>query len=99
MRRAELAFHGQINDIIVRAMTEIRGVLLSWVPKIIERELMPQLSPRQQAIADLILAGKSNKEIGNELNIAERTVKFHASAIFRAFGVQDRKELFAKRCD
>ena len=98
MTHAELALRRQIDDIIGRALGDIRHSLLACVPKIMGRELMPRLTPRQQAIADLILAGKSNKEIANELNACERTVKFHVSAILRAFGVSDRKELMAKQC-
>jgi DNA-binding NarL/FixJ family response regulator len=42
-------------------------------------DLRPQkeLSKRQQEVFDLVVAGKSNKEIAAHLFIAERTVKFH----------------------
>ena len=36
---------------------------------------------------------KSNKEIGSQLNICERTVKFHVSGLLAKFNVRDRAGL------
>ena len=38
----------------------------------------------------LLLAGKSNKVISRELNLAESTVKNHIAAVFRALDVTTR---------
>jgi DNA-binding NarL/FixJ family response regulator len=41
----------------------------------------------------LVGGGHSNKEIASELNVGERTVKAHMTAIFRKVGVSDRLRL------
>ncbi|NBJ10550.1 LuxR C-terminal-related transcriptional regulator [Microvirga arsenatis] len=49
-----------------------------------------QLTPRQQDVLDLLVQGKTNKEIANALGLGEGTVKIHMAAIFRYFGVNNR---------
>jgi DNA-binding NarL/FixJ family response regulator len=51
------------------------------------------LTPRQRGVLDCILEGRSNKEIGRELDIAEGTVKIHLAALFAHFGAHNRTEL------
>lgn len=48
------------------------------------------LSPRQQEIASLLVAGLSNKEICRKLDISLGTVKHHLAGIFRAVGAATR---------
>jgi DNA-binding NarL/FixJ family response regulator len=50
------------------------------------------LTPRQAEVLRLLLAGKSNKLICRELDMAEGTVKNHLGAIFRALNVTTRVE-------
>lgn len=51
------------------------------------------LTERQRAVAVLLAQGESNKTIGRKLNIANRTVKAHLSAIFEKLMVSDRVQL------
>jgi DNA-binding NarL/FixJ family response regulator len=48
------------------------------------------LTPRQQEVLDLLVQGKTNKEIALALRLGEGTVKIHMAAIFRYFGVNNR---------
>jgi DNA-binding NarL/FixJ family response regulator len=48
------------------------------------------ITPRQADVLALLLAGKSNKVISRELDLAESTVKNHVAAIFRALEVTTR---------
>jgi DNA-binding NarL/FixJ family response regulator len=48
------------------------------------------LTARQQDVLDLLIKGKSNKEIALALRLGEGTVKIHMAAIFRYFGVNNR---------
>ena len=48
------------------------------------------LTPRQQDVLDLLVQGKTNKEIALALRLGEGTVKIHMAAIFRYFGVNNR---------
>jgi DNA-binding NarL/FixJ family response regulator len=50
------------------------------------------LSQREHAVLVLLAAGKRNKEIASLLEITERTVKFHVSAILRHLKAQNRTE-------
>lgn len=50
------------------------------------------LSPRQIEVLHKAIAGKSNKLIARELDIAEATVKAHLAAAFVALGVHNRTE-------
>jgi two-component system, NarL family, nitrate/nitrite response regulator NarL len=51
------------------------------------------ISRREKEIIDCLLQNLSNKEIGNQLNISERTVKFHVSNLLAKFAVQRRADL------
>lgn len=51
------------------------------------------LSERESQVAKLVAGGASNKEIADQLSIAERTVKAHLSAIFEKLGLRDRLQL------
>jgi DNA-binding CsgD family transcriptional regulator len=54
------------------------------------------LSPRQQEILHAVVRNSANKEIAAKFNITVRTVKFHISALFNKFGVDNRAELARK---
>ncbi len=57
------------------------------------RSLLEILTKRQRETALLIKEGLSNKEVAKKLNITERTVKAHLSAIFERTGATDRLTL------
>jgi len=50
------------------------------------------LSPQQMRILALIVAGKLNKQIAGELNVAEQTIKIHVSTILRKLQVTTRTQ-------
>jgi DNA-binding NarL/FixJ family response regulator len=45
---------------------------------------------REKEVLELLVAGRSNKEIGSALGIEERTVKAHVAKLMRKVGVQNR---------
>lgn len=51
-----------------------------------------QLTAREMEVLLLIAAGKSNKEVADELCIGIKTVKFHVTNIFTKLGVEDRTQ-------
>ena len=51
------------------------------------------LSPREREVLECVLRNLSNKEIGARLNVSERTVKYHVSALLAKFNVRDRVSL------
>ncbi len=57
------------------------------------------LSPRQYQVLSGIAQDLSNKEIAARLNLSERTVKFHVSAMLKKFDVRGRMGLLVKAGD
>jgi two-component system, sensor histidine kinase LadS len=53
-----------------------------------------ELSLREREIFDLIILGKSNKEIAETLNISVNTVKFHVKNIYEKLQIKNRKEAY-----
>ena len=51
------------------------------------------LTPRERAVAIEVAHGATNKEVARRLDITERTVKAHLSAVFEKLGVRDRLQL------
>ena len=45
---------------------------------------------REKEVLELLVVGRSNKEIGSVLGIEERTVKAHVAKLMRKVGVQNR---------
>lgn len=58
-----------------------------------------ELSAREAEVLELLVEGLPNKLIARRLEISEKTVKTHLTAIFRALGVTDRTQaaLWAER--
>jgi len=54
------------------------------------------ISPRQQQIWQMLVDGKSNKEIAIALSLTDSTVKQHISALFRKLGVNSRTQAVQK---
>lgn len=52
-----------------------------------------KLTRREEEVLDGILRSLANKEIASELNLSERTVKFHVSSLLAKYKVRSRMEL------
>ena len=65
-------------------------------PRIAERLAVraqrQSLSPREQEVLQLLVRGRSNKEIGAQLFISEETVKSHLKTLFAKLKVRDRTD-------
>ena len=57
-----------------------------------ERQQRPELSRREIEVLELLIKGRSNKEIGSALFLCEDTVKAHFKTLFSKLKVQDRTE-------
>jgi DNA-binding NarL/FixJ family response regulator len=57
-------------------------------------ERMPSvdLTPRETEVLTCITQGRSNREIAEELGIAEKTVRIHVSAVLDKMGARDRTQ-------
>ncbi|EIM24804.1 LuxR C-terminal-related transcriptional regulator [Microvirga lotononidis] len=53
---------------------------------------LPPLTPREQQILAILVQGRSNKEIGNKLELSEKTIKHHLTNILQKLRVRNRVE-------
>ena len=51
------------------------------------------LTKRERQVVDIVVAGATNKQAAESLNITERTIKEHMSSIFNKLKVRDRIQL------
>ena len=65
------------------------------------RERYERLTPREQEVLPLVVAGLLNKQIAGELAVSERTVKFHRAHIMKKMQAESLAELvrLAERLD
>jgi DNA-binding NarL/FixJ family response regulator len=69
-----------------KQLVELPAQIKAIQREIDERTASPidvQLTVREREVLNLVMQELSNKEIGNALNIAERTVKFHVGELLR----------------
>jgi two-component system, NarL family, nitrate/nitrite response regulator NarL len=75
------------------------GLLVQALREVLPRREEPGtakdygLTPRELDIIKKIVNGRSNKEVGEEFAISERTVKHHLTNIFGKIGVSSRLQL------
>ncbi|WP_240689894.1 AAA family ATPase [Arthrobacter sp. PAMC25564] len=54
-----------------------------------------QLTAQEQAVARLVATGATNKEAARALFVAEKTVQYHLTRLYRKMGIRSRSELAA----
>ena len=80
-------------DVVIRAMEADARRQASQETQATVAGRLAQLTPREQEVMQLVLAGKFNKVIADELNISMRTVEVHRSRVFEKMGVRSAVEL------
>lgn len=80
-------------DLLTRLIRASLAVQPARTAAELEQVAIETLSPREREVAEGIGRGLANKEIARELDITERTVKAHLSAIFSKLSVRDRVHL------
>lgn len=87
---------GMPHDALVSALRRVHAGG-RFLPQPVSRALNSRipnsdLSAREREVLDLIVKGKSNKEIASQLGITESTVKCHVSVILMRLNVGDRTQ-------
>ncbi|MGW9685416.1 response regulator transcription factor [Flagellimonas sp. 2504JD1-5] len=77
-------------------LTIVLGITVVKMRRKRHTVLVSGLSKQERTIRNLILQGKSNKEIATELFISLSTVKTHITNIYSKLNVANRKELLQK---
>ena len=73
----------------------LRDAVTALPATVLDREIaakLAALSPQQFKVLTRVADGRLNKQIADEMNIQERTVKAHMSAIFERLGVRNRTQ-------
>ena len=55
----------------------------------------PHLTDRQSEVLELVAAGRTYKEVGHELGLSERTVRYHMSEILARLHLDHRSQVLA----
>jgi len=79
------------RNLILRLINDLSAATQAESP--MAHVCLKTLTQREYEVAKLIGEGNSNKRIANAMNITERTVKAHLSAIFRKTDCKDRIQL------
>lgn len=87
------AWSKMVNFVLGFLLLGFGGILVFRFKR---KPISPSLSKQELTIQNLILQGKSNKEIANELFISLSTVKSHITNIYKKLRVSSRQELVQK---
>jgi DNA-binding CsgD family transcriptional regulator len=79
------AHHSHTEGLLERAQTLLQA------GQAVKSEV--KVTRREEEVLRGILRGYANKEIAGDLNLSERTVKFHVSSLLSKFRVRGRMEL------
>ncbi len=71
---------------------DLRYIPSAVLNRLAERMPATDLTPREAEVLTCITRGRSNREIANELHIAEKTVRIHVSAVLDKVGARDRTQ-------
>lgn len=80
-------------DVVIRALATNARHQANQETQATVATRLAQLTPREHEVMQLVLAGKFNKVIADELNISMRTVEVHRSRVFEKMGVRSAVEL------
>ena len=86
------AARNELIDTIRAVHSGERSISPAIGARLAERMTHPDLTAREIGVLELIVKGKSNKEIASALSIAEVTVKLHVGHILTKLGVNDRTQ-------
>ncbi len=69
--------------------------LLSVISRRKETLSISQLTEKEKKVIDLLIRGKTNKEIGKEMGLAEQTIKYYLNQLFKKTGCSNRTALIS----
>ncbi len=96
-------YRGKDKPLFDERESRIAHIILSEVPWLHEQGWpedrgisVPKLSPRLRLILNLLLDGRSRKDIANHLALSENTVSGYQKTIYRHFGVNSHAALMRR---
>jgi DNA-binding CsgD family transcriptional regulator len=92
LRRAlELAHRCGADGLVEQARAELYATGVR--PRAAERTGPGSLTASERRVAELAVAGRTNKEIAQELYVTLKTVEVHLSSCYRKLGIASRRDL------
>ena len=82
-----------LGQSLVTHLLEIVRPLLQSSTTAASGSLAHRLTPRERQVLNLVVAGCSNKEIAQQFDISEQTIKHHLTRMFDKVGASNRLEL------
>ncbi len=86
------SYREELVEAIRAVHTGERRLSTTAARRLAERPAGGELTSREIEVLGLIVKGKTDKEIGSALRIAESTVKWHVNSIIGKLGVSNRTE-------
>lgn len=84
-----------IVDLVERCLTEDAERRRSWQARETTQARLDLLTPREREVLKLILVGRLNKQIADDLSISMKTVEVHRSRALEKMQVKTAIELAA----
>ncbi|OYW16575.1 MAG: DNA-binding response regulator [Novosphingobium sp. 12-64-8] len=89
----------ELVDVLEKVHAGQKAIAPVFLQRALDISLNPEggplerLNPRERRIARLVARGLRNRDIGQELNIGEGTVKVYLHAMYQKLGIDNRTEL------
>lgn len=71
----------------------VQRIAQQTTPTSVIKEKLALLTGKERQVAELVAQGLTNKEVAKQLDISDRTVKAHLTAVFEKLQVRDRIHL------
>jgi DNA-binding NarL/FixJ family response regulator len=88
LQRNRMFFTPRVNDMVLAGfLDKEHGGVRDTAPR------LPQLTPREREVIQLLAEGKSSKEVASVLNLSTKTAETHRSNIMRKLGLHSIRDL------
>lgn len=88
LQRNRMFFTPRVNDMVLAGFLDKgRSATSGESPKV------PQLTPREREVVQLLAEGKSSKEVATALNLSTKTAETHRSNIMRKLGFHSIRDI------
>jgi len=86
VQRNRMFFTPRVNDMVLAGFLD-HGQSVKSAPR------LPELTPREREVIQLLAEGKSSKEVASLLNLSTKTAETHRSNIMRKLGFHSIRDL------
>jgi DNA-binding NarL/FixJ family response regulator len=87
LQRNRMFFTPRVNDMVLAGFLDRGNGVRNSPPR------LPQLTPREREVIQLLAEGKSSKEVASVLNLSTKTAETHRSNIMRKLGFHSIRDL------